>query len=68
MKTINCILCGSPKYREIFAIKDTRFHSTNDVFHLVKCQKCGLIYLNPFPNENEIGKFYPQKIYILTKV
>ena len=28
-------------------------------FKVVQCQNCGLIYVNPRPSEDEIGKFYP---------
>jgi 2-polyprenyl-3-methyl-5-hydroxy-6-metoxy-1,4-benzoquinol methylase len=35
----------------------------DEKFRLVRCKKCGLIYLNPRPTINEIDKYYPSRAY-----
>lgn len=32
---------------------------SGDVFTVVKCDNCGLAYVNPRPDRNELGKYYP---------
>jgi len=43
----------------LFSKKD-KFGISVDDFTVVKCKKCGLIYVNPRPSEQEIIKFYPE--------
>ena len=60
----NCNLCGSDNYRVYHQQKDMRYINTpRDVFMLVKCETCGLIYLNPRPSRSSISKFYPSAFY-----
>jgi len=57
MKEINCNLCGK---------KDDEFLFEKNGYRVVKCRNCGLVYVNPQPEEDEIEKFYEghQKFYI----
>jgi SAM-dependent methyltransferase len=32
----------------------------NETFHLVRCRRCGLIYLNPRPTLDEMAQYYPE--------
>ncbi len=38
------------------------------VFTIVKCNECGLVYLNPRPKKSELGKYYPIASYWGTDV
>ncbi len=29
------------------------------IYHLVRCRECGMVYMNPRPDEVSIGAFYP---------
>lgn len=58
MKHVNCNICEADKTKFCFTAKD-RNSSEKILFYLVKCTECGLIYLNPRPDEEEILKFYP---------
>jgi 2-polyprenyl-3-methyl-5-hydroxy-6-metoxy-1,4-benzoquinol methylase len=43
---------------------DRRYSETpRDVFRLVKCNECGLIYLNPIPTKKYLLNFYPSSFY-----
>jgi 2-polyprenyl-3-methyl-5-hydroxy-6-metoxy-1,4-benzoquinol methylase len=62
MEKIKCDYCQSGKY-DIFQTASDVF--TKDKFNLVKCKDCGLVYLNPRPTIDEIGRYYPDKEYFL---
>jgi SAM-dependent methyltransferase len=57
MDKIACELCGSADYKPYFQPAD-RF--SGEVFHIVKCSRCGFIYLNPRPNSTELVGYYPE--------
>ena len=59
MEYVNCNLCGSDNAQVLFRKKD-KFGIAEDEFNVVECQGCGLLYINPRPSQEEIGKFYPE--------
>ena len=59
MEYVNCNLCGFDDTQVLFRKKD-KFGISQDEFHVVECRRCGLLYVNPRPTEQEIGKFYPE--------
>jgi len=59
MEYVNCNLCGMGNTRVLFSKKD-KFGVAEDGFNVVECQGCGLIYVNPRPSQEEVGKFYPE--------
>ncbi len=59
MEYVNCNLCGMDNARFLFSKKD-KFGIAEDEFNVVECQGCGLLYINPRPSQEEIGKFYPE--------
>ncbi len=63
MELVKCALCDADDYNVILTAKDNRYQLTNEIFQLVQCNNCGLIYLNPRPTKKEMGKFYPQEYY-----
>lgn len=58
METISCNLCGSNVSIPYIEVKD-RF--TKELFHVVCCSNCKLIYLNPRPNKEHLQNYYPQQ-------
>lgn len=58
MDHVNCNLCNLDDPKILFKKKD-KFGITEDEFNVVECRRCGLIYVSPRPNDEEIGKFYP---------
>lgn len=62
MEKVNCNLCGRDEFSFLFKSKD--FFSGR-YFDLVKCNNCGLVFINPRPSKDEISTFYPQKEYYL---
>lgn len=63
MEKVNCVLCNSNDYEMLMETKDFRYRLTDDLFNVVKCRNCGLVYLNPRPEKNELEKFYPADYY-----
>ncbi len=63
METIACGLCGSRRAREFVRQRDLTHGVTDEEFTIVRCEECGLLYLNPRPGLDEIGKFYPSAYF-----
>jgi SAM-dependent methyltransferase len=59
MEYVNCNLCGLNNPRVLFSKKD-KFGIEEDEFNVVECQGCGLLYINPRPSQEEMGRFYPE--------
>jgi SAM-dependent methyltransferase len=56
----NCDLCGEDKTTLFLeAVSDV----TQEKFNIVRCTNCGLIYLNPRPVKEIIGRYYPAESY-----
>ena len=58
METINCDFCGSYESLKVSEQTDIIHHLTEEVFSVVRCKNCGLIYTNPRPSRSDIGNFY----------
>ena len=57
MRYIKCQVCNSAKHRTLFRTRDYD-SGGKTVFNVVKCDKCGFIYLNPQPDDKMLSKFY----------
>jgi SAM-dependent methyltransferase len=57
MKIYTCNFCSSEEQMDYLTLND-RF--SGEAFKLVACKQCGLLFLNPQPNEDEIAQYYPQ--------
>lgn len=62
MENISCPLCDSYKTSFITEAEDA-VYPTGERFTLVRCSNCGLVYLNPRPTIDEIGRYYPANNY-----
>lgn len=62
MKLIPCDICGNPNYCVLYVTKDRSF-PINGSFQLVTCSNCGLLYLNPQPDFEELQRHYPTEDY-----
>lgn len=59
MEYVSCNLCGSAQSSLQYEGRDLVYRSAEDKFKIVKCQNCGLVYLNPRPEVRELGQYYP---------
>ena len=58
MEYIKCVLCNEDDTVMLFKCSDLRYSTSNESFTLVKCNKCGLVYINPRPEKIAIDKYY----------
>ena len=59
METVaRCELCEGTEFAPFLKGRD-RLHGIGGEFQLVKCLECGLVFINPRPDQEEIGRFYP---------
>ena len=59
MEITTCDLCGSSEASPVHQGTDLMIHTTDQLFTLVRCKQCGLVYMNPRPFPSEMGRFYP---------
>jgi 2-polyprenyl-3-methyl-5-hydroxy-6-metoxy-1,4-benzoquinol methylase len=57
-----CPACDHEKFVEFIQCKD-HFLSKED-FTILKCENCGLLFTNPRPEENDLGRYYKSSQYI----
>ena len=63
MKYVKCNLCNSDDANLLFTAKDRNW-CTEGSFNLVKCNVCGLVYINPRPTIQEMRKYYPKYYHV----
>jgi 2-polyprenyl-3-methyl-5-hydroxy-6-metoxy-1,4-benzoquinol methylase len=56
-----CSICGCDEYK--FYLEVPNRFNLDERFNLVQCVKCGFVFLNPRPSEDEIGKYYEAEDY-----
>lgn len=59
MEHIRCIVCERDDTSRILSGHDSRYGVSNEVFIVVRCNVCGLVYVNPRPAKDEIARYYP---------
>ncbi len=59
METTNCAVCIQSTEAKIFL----QTHAGGYPFSYLRCQKCGLVFLSPRPNRDEILRFYEEGYY-----
>lgn len=62
LERVNCILCGFQD-EELLLTGVDRLLGREGSFSLVKCSKCGLVYLNPRPTKEMFQYYYPEGDY-----
>ena len=59
-----CNLCGADDYKLITQGREHEYdNTTDDIFNVVECNKCALVYLNPRPDISELSTIYPLNYY-----
>jgi len=66
MEAVACNLCGIENSEPLFRGRDRLLGGTQ-IFHSVRCRSCGLIYLNPRPDLDEIARYYPAEYEPFTR-
>ena len=58
-----CLLCGCDFAVLLFRASDRLYHTTTKEFHVVRCQSCGLLRLEPQPAADELRDYYPDNYW-----
>ena len=59
MVYVQCCVCGSHDAKPVGAGKDFEYLTSPETFTAMRCNSCGLIYLNPRPDISEFERIYP---------
>lgn len=59
---VNCANCGNEEATFFFSSRD-RLNGKEGIFNVVKCIRCGLIYVNPRPNIKYLIDYYYQDYF-----
>jgi len=60
----SCNNCGSTSSELVTEGAEHEYdNTTDDIFRVVRCQDCGLVYLNPRPDISELATIYPPNYY-----
>jgi SAM-dependent methyltransferase len=54
-----CSLCNVDDAEPVGVGEDFEYRTSGDTFLAVRCEKCGLVYLNPRPADEEADRIYP---------
>src|SRR5262249_34988186 len=61
---VNCNSCLADDTEFVtYGVEHEYADTTDDVFTVVRCRKCGLYYLNPRPDVSELKTIYPDSYY-----
>jgi 2-polyprenyl-3-methyl-5-hydroxy-6-metoxy-1,4-benzoquinol methylase len=58
----SCPVCGNKNFSPFLQSSD--FFLTKEEFKIVRCINCGLKFVNPRPDESEIGRYYKSSDYV----
>ncbi|NCC30466.1 MAG: class I SAM-dependent methyltransferase [Chloroflexia bacterium] len=59
LEHICCDFCGSDSYQVRYRKPDTWLWMDLYEYPVVECLECGLVYVNPRPTFDQMGRFYP---------
>ncbi|MGB9872141.1 MAG: class I SAM-dependent methyltransferase [Anaerolineae bacterium] len=59
LEWVDCDFCGGSRTTPVFAIRDLKLGLPGE-FHLVRCDGCGLLYINPRPTWGALQEYYPE--------
>ncbi len=61
-KLKDCPLCGSENFSQETKVQD--YSTSKEVFTICVCNSCKLLFTNPRPNQENIGRYYDNPEYI----
>lgn len=66
-KLEKCNLCRGEKFKKVYHLYDEA-NNIKKYFDLVKCEKCGVIFINPQPSFKELEEHYEKSYYSLETI
>lgn len=63
LEDVCCGVCGADIFHPYASGYDYEYHTSANLFHMVECQVCDNVYLNPRPVQEELSAIYPPNYY-----
>ena len=63
LEPVSCCLCGRRDSAPIAVGEDFEYRTSPDSFLAVRCNRCGLVYLDPRPTADELARIYPDNYH-----
>jgi 2-polyprenyl-3-methyl-5-hydroxy-6-metoxy-1,4-benzoquinol methylase len=60
---VSCCICGRGEAKPVGAGEDYEYRTSDDVFTAMRCETCGLVYLDPRPDVSEFETIYPENYH-----
>jgi len=60
---VQCCICKSNDAKPVGVGKDFEYNTSSDTFLAMKCNSCGLVYLNPRPDISMFERIYPMNYH-----
>lgn len=60
---VECCICETDEAKPVGVGEDFEYHTSTDVFVAMRCDSCGLVYLNPRPDISEFETIYPSNYH-----
>ena len=67
MKDRLCVACGNKKLKFLYVLYSSTFGNVEKKFSIVKCKKCGLIFIKNAPTEKELEEMYSSDYFDMTE-
>jgi SAM-dependent methyltransferase len=63
LESVGCCICETDDATPIAVGEDFEYRTSEDTFLAMRCNNCGLVYLNPRPSLDELSRIYPQNYH-----
>lgn len=63
LESAKCCCCAVDDSEPVGVGEDFEYRTSNTTFLMVRCLRCGLLFLNPRPSEAELGRIYPDNYH-----
>jgi len=60
-----CVVCGGTGGAPLFHGSDRLYHTTTRQFDVVRCDRCGMLRLDPQPSPEELHRYYPDNYWFV---
>lgn len=60
---VECCVCGTDEAQPVGVGGDYEYGTSGDIFVAMRCDSCGLVYLNPRPDVSEFETIYPSNYH-----
>jgi 2-polyprenyl-3-methyl-5-hydroxy-6-metoxy-1,4-benzoquinol methylase len=61
--SVGCCVCETDDAAPVAVGEDFEYGTSPDTFLAMRCNGCGLVYLNPRPSLSELSRIYPQNYH-----